>query len=106
MAIQNGDRFFTRTKQPNGFILLEVLVAMSLIMGSWMATTHTYQKLTLFLKQQESKRSQLRREFDTYEIESIKNDATRVSSRNYPLRASAKPVAKGKRPLGSQASGV
>jgi type II secretory pathway component PulJ len=106
MAMQNGDRFFTRTKQPNGFILLEVLVAMSLIMGSWMAATHTYQKLTLVLKQQESKRSQLRREFDINEIESIKNDATRVPSRNHPLRSSAKPGAKGKRPLGSQASGV
>jgi hypothetical protein len=74
---------------------------MTLIMGSWMAATHTYQKLTLVLKQQESKRSQLRKEFDIYEIESIKNDATRVSGRNHPLRSSAKPVAKGKRSLGS-----
>ena len=101
MTIQDGDPFIKRLKQGNGFILLEVLVAMTLIMGSWMAATHTYQKLTLVLKQQESKRSHLRREFDKYEIESIKNDANRVSSRNHPLRSSAKPLAKGKRSLGS-----
>jgi type II secretory pathway component PulJ len=101
MTIQDGDRFIKRLKRGNGFILLEVLVAMSLIMGSWMAATHAYQKLILVLQQQERKRSQLRREFDIYEIESIKNDATRVSSRNHHLRSSAKPVAKGKRSLGS-----
>ncbi|MBU3564521.1 hypothetical protein [Polynucleobacter sp. MWH-HuK1] len=106
MTMQNGNFCISRAKRLNGFILLEVLVAMSLIMGSWMAATHTYQKLSLVLKQQEGKRSQLRRELDAHEIGSIKNDATRVSSRNQPMHSSAKSVTKGKRPFGKQASGI
>ena len=48
----------------NGFILLEVLVAMGLILGVWMTSIGAYQGLALRLAQQESKRFQLRQAFD------------------------------------------
>lgn len=91
-----------------GFILLEVLVAMAMVMGSWMVSTHAYQKLAFNLSQQESKRSQLRKEFDSHEMEmhfrsnshqpgALKDDAARVSGRNHTLRASSKSPPKGKR---------
>ena len=51
-----------------GFVLLEVLVAMSLILGSWMALVGTYQNLVLRATQMEVKRAQLRREFDAFEV--------------------------------------
>ena len=51
-----------------GFVLLEVIVAMSLILGSWMALVGTYQNLALRTTQTESKRAQLRREFDAFEV--------------------------------------
>jgi len=77
---------------PNGFILLEVLVAMSLILGVWMTSIGAYQGLAHRLIQQESKRSQLRQTFDTYELaeqarvnissKDIKYESSRVSGRN------------------------
>jgi prepilin-type N-terminal cleavage/methylation domain-containing protein len=54
--------------RPQGFVLLEVLVAMSLILGSWMASVGTYQNLVLRVTQMESKRAQLRRDFDVFEV--------------------------------------
>jgi type II secretory pathway component PulJ len=57
-----------QTEGSQGFVLLEVIVAMSLILGSWMALLGTYQNLALRTAQVESKRAQLRREFDTFEI--------------------------------------
>jgi len=90
----------------NGFILLEVLVAMGLILGVWMTSIGAYQGLALRLAQQESKRLQLRQDFDIYELaeqvranknqtnlpnvssisnissKGIKNESSRVSSRN------------------------
>ena len=51
-----------------GFILLEVIVAMSLILGSWMALVGTYQNLALRTAQTESKRAQLRTQFDAFEL--------------------------------------
>ena len=51
-----------------GFVLLEVIVAMSLILGSWMALVGTYQNLALRTAQTESKRTQLRTEFDAFEV--------------------------------------
>jgi Tfp pilus assembly protein PilV len=52
----------------NGFVLLEVLLAMSLILGSWMTMLGAYQNLTLRFTQEESKRVQLRKELDAFEI--------------------------------------
>jgi Tfp pilus assembly protein PilV len=58
-----------RPEPSNGFILLEVLVAMSLILGVWMSSVGAYQGLAFRLTQQESQRSKLRRDFDEYEID-------------------------------------
>jgi len=41
---------------------------MSLILGSWMALVDTYQNLVLRATHMESKRAQLRGEFDTFEV--------------------------------------
>jgi Tfp pilus assembly protein PilV len=42
-----------RPENSNGFILLEVLVAMSLILGVWMASIGAYQGLALTEKEAE-----------------------------------------------------
>ena len=61
----------------NGFVLLEVLLATSLILGAWMASIGAYQGLALRFHQQESKRSNLRQIFDDYEIaEQVRADRT------------------------------
>ena len=92
-----------------GFILLEVLVAMSLILGTWMALVGTYQNLALRTTQIESKRAQLRREFDAFEVSeqtrvsastNIKgqnHESSRVSSRYRTKHAATKPTSKNKR---------
>ena len=52
----------------NGFILLEVLVAMSLIASSWMGLSNIYQGMILRLGQIEEKRVELRKEMDRHEL--------------------------------------
>jgi type II secretory pathway pseudopilin PulG len=77
-----------------GFILLEVLVAMSLIVGSWTAMTHIYQGLALRQTQLQAKKAELRKESDVFENSeharnlhslssvTVKNESPRVSSRS------------------------
>ena len=98
-----------------GFILVEVLVALSLILGVWMMSIGAYQGLVLRYKQQESRRSDFRRTFDAYELaeqlrassnqqtltnlsnissKDIKNESSRVSSRDRAVRHVAKPTFK------------
>jgi prepilin-type N-terminal cleavage/methylation domain-containing protein len=96
-------------ERPQGFVLLEVLVAMSLILGSWMALVGTYQNLVLRATQIESKRAQLRREFDIFEVSeqargitgtNIKgqnHESSRVSSRNRAKHAASESTSKNKR---------
>ncbi len=98
-----------RIDKPQGFVLLEVLVAMSLILGSWMALVGTYQNLTLRTIQTESKRAQLRSEFDAFEMsqqarvsisthsKGQSNESTRVSSRNRTKHVTAQPALKNER---------
>jgi len=104
----------TNSKAQKGFILLEVLVAMGLILGVWMTSIGAYQGLVLRWSQQESKRSQLRQVFDVYELteqdrvnkiqinlpnvsnipnissKDIKNESSRVSGRNRSLYPATK----------------
>jgi Tfp pilus assembly protein PilV len=98
-----------------GFILLEVLVAMSLIMGAWMVSIGAYQVLALRLTQQESRRSQLRQTFDQYELleqvranqnqisllnnstKGSKHESSRVSRRNRTVQSVVKPTVKNER---------
>ena len=98
-----------RSKNCRGFILLEVLVAMTMILGVWMDLVGAYQRLALNLTQQESKRSQLRKDSDVYEIQEhsrtnlhlpskvLSNESARVPGRNRAMRNSAQPAIKNKR---------
>ena len=109
MTTPNCSYSINRFASPDGFILLEVMVAISLIMGAWMVSANAYQRLALVLGQQESKRSEIRRQIDAHELEvysnavalyeagSVKNELARVSGRNHTLRASSKSPPKGKR---------
>jgi type II secretory pathway component PulJ len=54
--------------QANGFILLEVLLAMSLVASSWMALSNTYQGMILRLGQLQEKRVALRKEMNGHEL--------------------------------------
>ena len=98
-----------RSSLAKGFVLLEVLVAMSLILGSWMAFVGTYQNLVLRATQMESKRAQLRREFDAFEVgEQLRvsisantkgqnHESSRVSSRHRAQHASSQSASKNQR---------
>ena len=77
--------------------MLEVLVAMSLILGVWITSVGTYQQLALVRAKQESKRSQLRKDMDIFEAQeytranhhghkNLKHDIARVPSRNRAMR--------------------
>ena len=97
------------SENSQGFILLEVLVAMSMILGVWMASVATYQHLSLNLVQQEVKRSQIRKELDAFEMQEhsranlnlphkvLINEPTRVPGRNRSMRTSTQPAIKDKR---------
>ena len=92
-----------------GFILLEVLVAMSMILGVWMASAGVYQRLALTLTQQESKRAQLRKDSDAFEMQehgrtnlnlpkkALINEFARMSGRDRSVRTAAQPTIKNKR---------
>ncbi|MBU3607851.1 hypothetical protein ICN29_05070 [Polynucleobacter sp. AP-Mumm-500A-B3] len=92
-----------------GFVLLEVLVAMGLILSAWMTSVGAYQNLALRSTQTESKRVLLQREFDAFEVSeharasiSINNkgqihESTRVSSRNRAQHVASKPTLKNQR---------
>ena len=95
--------------RPQGFVLLEVLVAMSLILGSWMASVGTYQNLVLRVTQIESKKAQLRREFDVFEVseqarvststntKGQNHESSRVSSRHRAQHVTSQPTSKNQR---------
>jgi hypothetical protein len=92
-----------------GFVLLEVLMAMSLILGSWMALVGTYQNLVLHATHMESKRAQLRGELDTFEVgEQLRvrartntkgqnYESSRVSRRHRAQHAVAQPTSQNQR---------
>jgi Tfp pilus assembly protein PilV len=92
-----------------GFVLLEVLVAIGLISGVWMALVGTYQNLALRNAQEESKRAQIRKEFDAFEIgeqlrannvsrsKDLNHESSRVSGRHRAVHATSKPNVKKQR---------
>jgi len=87
----------------NGFVLLEVLLAMSLIVSVWMALVGTYQNLALRNAQEESKRAQLKKKFDAFEIgeyvraninvvsKGLSHESSRVPSRNRTIPVTSQP---------------
>ena len=52
----------------SGFILLEVLVAMSLIASSWITLGDNYQQMILRLGKSQEQRAQMKKEADQYEL--------------------------------------
>lgn len=84
-------------------------MAMSMILGVWMASVGVYQRLALNLAQQESKRFQLRKDADAFETQehgranlnlsgkTVTDEPTRMSSRDRFVRTSTQPIIKDKR---------
>ena len=82
---------------------------MSMILGVWMASAGLYQRLALTLTQQESKRAQLRKDSDTFEIQehsrahlnlqnqALSYESTRMSGRDRSVRIATQPTIKNKR---------
>ena len=100
-----------QTGSSAGFVLLEVLIAMSLILGAWTASVNAYQRLALRNSRAESKRLQLRSELDGFEREQLvravmntrndkvkgPNESSRVSRRNRTGHATSQSPAKDQR---------
>jgi competence protein ComGF len=107
-----------RSSLAKGFVLLEVLVAMSMILGSWITLVGTYQNLVMRTTQMESKRVQLRREFDVFEVseqarvsastntKGQNHESSRVSSRHRAQHATAQSASKNQRRFSSQANRI
>jgi len=68
LLTQKSKRPLKSNTKPNGFILLEVLVAMSLVASSWVGLSNIYQGMILRLGQLEEKRAELRKEVDKHEL--------------------------------------
>lgn len=85
----------------NGFVLLEVLIAMSLMTGAWMALMQSYQILSLKLIQLEQKRVKLREEWNVTELSfigrTVNSESSRVPSRSSALHATSQPTTQIKR---------
>jgi competence protein ComGF len=98
-----------RSGNCQGFILLEVLIAMSMILGVWISSVGAYQRLTLSLAQYDAKRTQIRKEWDVFEIQEqvrpsnnlpskkLNHESARVSGRHRALRATTQSTFKDKR---------
>jgi hypothetical protein len=62
-------RQFTRPMdQASGFVLLEVLVASSIVASSWIALEGSYHRLVLKMAQIQVKKAAINRERDQYEV--------------------------------------
>ena len=97
--VTQKERLDPYTHASKGFVLLEVLVAMSLILGTWMALVSTYQSLALRTTHEESKRAALRKQLDTFEMSEQARVISKVNikdpiheSSRVPSRNRAKPV--------------
>lgn len=109
MSVHKHPNLKMQSKRCQGFILLEILVAMSMILAAWMASVAVFQRTALNLIEQEAKRSQLRKEFDVFEMQEhnrvnlnlfskgLSGDTTRVSSWDHSMRATTQPTPKNKR---------
>ncbi|MBT8518929.1 hypothetical protein G6688_01410 [Polynucleobacter paneuropaeus] len=61
------------TPKANGFILLEVLLAMSLIAGAWVGLCNQYQVMALRFVQSQEKRVQIQEQINQFEISQAKS---------------------------------
>ena len=113
------DRYFPKSQSPmgvahkkemqQGFILLEALIAMSLIVGVWMAMVQIYQGLALRQNKLQAEKVQLRKESDVFELSeharsnhhgSVKHESTRVLSRSRAVPSATQSPLKNKRRFG------
>lgn len=112
-------RHFAKTQSPigvlekkemqQGFILLEALIAMSLIVGVWMGMVQIYQGLALRQIKIQSEKAQLRKESDVFELSeharslthgSVKHESSRVLSRSRTVPSASQAPLKNKRRFG------
>lgn len=112
-------RHFPKTQSPigvpqkkemqQGFILLEALIAMSLIVGVWMGMVQIYQGLAFRQIKIQSEKAQLRKESDVFELSeharshthgSVKHESSRVLSRSRAVPNASQPPLKNKRRFG------
>jgi len=93
-----------------GFILLEALIAMSLIAGVWMATAQIYQGLALRQNKLQAHKAQLRKELDVFELSehsrskqygTVNHESIRVPGRSPSVPSTPQPSLKNKRRFGS-----
>jgi hypothetical protein len=66
--IQKSEKLVHGDLGSSGFILFEVLVAMSLIVSSWIILGDTYQHMILRLGKSQEQRAQMKKEADQYEL--------------------------------------
>jgi Tfp pilus assembly protein PilV len=66
--IQKSSPPLNSNTKANGFILLEVLVAMSLVVSSWIGLSNIYQGMILRLGQLQEKKAELRKEMNRHEL--------------------------------------
>ena len=83
------------TYKKNGFILLEVLVAMSLVAISWIGLGNAYQLLILRLGQEQHKRLKIHQELDQHELQQSRlpiNESARAPHRNRHITHTTRPI--------------
>jgi type II secretory pathway pseudopilin PulG len=106
--LSNGSPLQKEMQQ--GFILLEALIAMSLILGVWMGMLQIYQGLALRQTKLQAEKVQLRKESDVFELSeharsnqhgSVKHESTRVLDRSRAESSAPQPPLKNKRRFGS-----
>ncbi|MBU3583771.1 hypothetical protein ICN41_07170 [Polynucleobacter sp. 15G-AUS-farblos] len=99
-----------KKEMQQGFVLLEALLAMSLIVGAWMGMVQIYQGLALHQTKLQTEKVQLRKESDVFELSeharshahgSVKHESSRVLSRSRAMPSATEAPLKNKRRFGS-----
>ena len=92
-----------------GFVLLEALVAITVIVGVWIALLESYHSLVLKQGQLQAKKSELRTQADAFEIHEYlranvnsetHHDSSRLLGRTHAQHDSAKPLIDDRRKMG------
>jgi type II secretory pathway component PulJ len=92
--------------QDGGFVLLEVMVAMSLVAGTLLASVNIYQSIWMRYQQLHTQKIDLLKQRDGLEIDEhrrnisesvIKHDSSRLPGRSYDLHDASGPHSKNHR---------
>lgn len=101
MISKNTDSQVNVSRAEKGFVLLEALVVMTVIVGAWMALLDSYQGLVLQSGQIQAKKAELRTQADAFEIQEylrananseIHHASSRLFSRNHAQHDLAQPL--------------